>query len=33
MLAEKYQIGHTTIQFECPACQEQSCSIDELYCL
>jgi cobalt-zinc-cadmium efflux system protein len=32
MLAEKYAIAHTTIQFECHAHQEQYCSVDGLYC-
>jgi cobalt-zinc-cadmium efflux system protein len=32
MLSEKYGIGHTTIQFECHAHQEQYCSVDGLYC-
>lgn len=32
MLSEKYQIEHTTIQFECHPHQEQYCSISELYC-
>lgn len=32
MLAEKYAIAHTTIQFECHAHQEQYCSMDGLYC-
>ena len=32
MLSEKYHIGHTTIQFECHAHQEQYCSVDDLYC-
>ncbi len=32
MLSEKYGIGHSTIQFECHAHQEQYCSVDGLYC-
>ena len=32
MLSDKYQIGHTTIQFECHAHQERYCSVDGLYC-
>jgi cobalt-zinc-cadmium efflux system protein len=32
MLSEKYQIGHSTIQFECHAHQQQYCSVDGLYC-
>ena len=32
MLAEKYAIAHTTIQFECHAHQECYCSVDGLYC-
>ncbi len=32
MLAEKYRIGHATIQFECHAHQEQYCSVNGLYC-
>jgi hypothetical protein len=32
LLAEQYQIGHTTIQFESQAEQEPSCSVDSLYC-
>jgi cobalt-zinc-cadmium efflux system protein len=31
LLAEKYQIGHTTIQFESHPEQEQPCSVDGLY--
>jgi cobalt-zinc-cadmium efflux system protein len=31
-LSEQYHIGHTTIQFECHAHQEQHCSVDGLYC-
>ncbi len=32
MLSEKYQIGHTTIQFECSAHKVTGCEIDGLYC-
>jgi cobalt-zinc-cadmium efflux system protein len=32
MLSERYRIGHSTIQFECHAHQEQYCSVDGLYC-
>jgi hypothetical protein len=32
MLREKYSIGHTTIQFECHAHEEDYCSVDGLYC-
>lgn len=32
MLAEKYAIGHATVQFECHAHQESYCSMDGLYC-
>jgi cobalt-zinc-cadmium efflux system protein len=32
MLAQKYQIRHATIQFECHAHQDQYCSVDGLYC-
>lgn len=32
LLSERYQIGHTAIQFECHAHQEQYCSVDGLYC-
>jgi cobalt-zinc-cadmium efflux system protein len=32
MLREKYQIGHTTIQFESHEHQETYCSVDGLYC-
>jgi cobalt-zinc-cadmium efflux system protein len=32
MLFEKYQIGHSTIQFECHAHQQQYCSVDGSYC-
>ena len=31
-LSEQYHIGHTAIQFECHAHQEQYCSVDGLYC-
>jgi cobalt-zinc-cadmium efflux system protein len=31
-LAEKYRIGHSTIQFECHAHQECYCSVEGLYC-
>ena len=32
MLSKKYQIEHTTIQFECHPHQEQHCSVSGLYC-
>ena len=32
MLSKKYQIEHTTIQFECHAQQEQACCVSGLYC-
>lgn len=32
MLNEKYHIGHTAIQFECHAHQDQYCLVDGLYC-
>jgi len=32
MLREKYQIGHTAIQFECDPHVAQCCSVDGLYC-
>jgi cobalt-zinc-cadmium efflux system protein len=32
LLSEKYRIGHSTIQFECSAHQQQYCSVDGLYC-
>ncbi len=32
ILSEKYRIGHSTIQFECHAHQQQYCSVDGLYC-
>jgi cobalt-zinc-cadmium efflux system protein len=32
MLSKKYQIEHTTIQFECHPHQEQYCSVSGLYC-
>jgi len=32
MLREKYQIGHTAIQFECDPHIEQCCCVDGLYC-
>ena len=32
MLREKYQIGHTAVQFECDPHIEQCCCVDGLYC-
>ncbi len=32
MLREKYDIMHSTVQFECHAHQERYCSVDGLYC-
>lgn len=32
MLQDSYQIGHTTIQFECHDHQDAYCSVDGLYC-
>ncbi len=32
MLRQQYQVGHTTIQFECHLHQETSCSVNGLYC-
>lgn len=32
MLSRKYQIGHTTVQFECHSHQECYCSTNGLYC-
>jgi len=32
MLSRKYQIRHTTIQFECHPHQERYCSVNGLYC-
>ena len=32
MLAEKYRIGHSTVQFECHGHQDCYCTVDGLYC-